>query len=398
MIDARRRTRGSTGGGPVLAALSLSTFLYVTTETLPIGLLPQMAQGVGVPVSAVGLLVTAYALVVVVATIPLTRLTRRVARRRLLIALLGLYALATAASALASNYPALLGARVGVALTQAVFWAVVTPAAAALFPADRRGRVVSVLFAGSSLAPLVGVPAGTWLGQQTGWRVSFLVLSGLGLVILAVVARLMPDVPAGQNGADHGTAPDRGRYRVLVVTTTLAVTGAFASFTYITPFLTEVTGFAESSVGPVLLARGVAGLAGVVLAGLLVDRHGWSTMTVLIGVQAGALAGQFVFATSTWATVVATSVSSLALAGMAAALGGRVLQVAPRSTDMAAAGTSTAFNVGIMAGALVGSVLLSGGVRTTALAGAVLSLVAFGVALTEPTMGRRAGRLTRRSG
>lgn len=382
----------------MLAALSLSTFLYVTTETLPIGLLPQMAQGVGVPVSAVGLLVTAYALVVVVATIPLTRLTRRVARRRLLIALLGLYALATAASALASNYPALLGARVGVALTQAVFWAVVTPAAAALFPADRRGRVVSVLFAGSSLAPLVGVPAGTWLGQQTGWRVSFLVLSGLGLVILAVVARLMPDVPAGQNGADHGTAPDRGRYRVLVVTTTLAVTGAFASFTYITPFLTEVTGFAESSVGPVLLARGVAGLAGVVLAGLLVDRHGWSTMTVLIGVQAGALAGQFVFATSTWATVVATSVSSLALAGMAAALGGRVLQVAPRSTDMAAAGTSTAFNVGIMAGALVGSVLLSGGVRTTALAGAVLSLVAFGVALTEPTMGRRAGRLTRRSG
>ncbi len=381
----------------VLFALSMSTFLYVTTETLPIGLLPQIAGGVGVSGSAVGLLVTAYALVVVLATIPLTRLTRRVPRRRLLAALLGLFAVATAASALAPNYPALLGARVAVALTQAVFWAVVTPAAAALFPAERRGRVVSVLFAGSSVAPLAGVPAGTWLGQQAGWRVSFLALSGLGLVVLAVVAALMPGVPPGRNGADQGTAPDRGRYWALVVTTTLTVTGAFTAFTYITPFLTDVTGFAESAVGPVLLVRGVAGLAGVVLVGLIVDRYGWSASTTLIGVQAAALAGQYAFATSAWATVVTTSVSSLTLAGMSAALGARVLTVAPRGTDMAAAGTSTAFNVGIMSGALIGSLLLAGGVRGTALAGALLSLAGFAVALAEPAIGRAVRARTARA-
>jgi predicted MFS family arabinose efflux permease len=379
----------------ILAALSLSTFLYVTTETLPIGLLPQIAADVDVKTSTVGLLVTAYALVVVVATVPLTRLTQRVPRRRLLTALLALYAVATALSALAPNYPALLGARVGIALTQAVFWAIITPAAAALFPAGRRGRVVSVLFAGSSVAPLLGVPAGTWLGQQAGWRASFLVLSALGLVILTVVAVFMPDVPADQNGADQGTAPDRGRYWSLVVTTTLAVTGAFAAFTYINPFLTEVTGLAESAIGPVLLARGVAGLAGVAVAGLLVDRHGWSMMVVLVGVQTVALAAQFAFGTSPWVTVAATSVASFALAAIAAALAARVLEVAPRSTDMAAAGTSTAFNVGIMSGALVGSMLLAGGVRVTALAGALLSVVAFAVILAEPAVSRATRRADR---
>jgi predicted MFS family arabinose efflux permease len=379
----------------ILAALSLSTFMYVTTETLPIGLLPQIAGDFGVRTSTVGLLVTAYALVVVVATVPLTRLTHRIPRRRLLTALLALYALATALSALAPNYPTLLTARVGIALTQAVFWAVITPAAAALFPAGRRGRVVSVLFAGSSIAGLVGVPAGTWLGQQAGWRASFLVLSGLGLVILAVIAGLMPDVRADQNGAGRGTAPDRGRYWSLVVTTTLAVTGAFAAFTYINPFLTEVTGFAESAIGPVLLARGVAGLAGVLVAGFLVDRYGWLTMVVLVGVQAVALAAQFAFGTSPWATVVATSASSFALAALASALAARVLEVAPHSTDMAAAGTSTAFNVGIMSGALVGSVLLAGGVRTTALAGALLSVVAFIVILAEPAISRATRRADR---
>jgi DHA1 family inner membrane transport protein len=373
-----------------LLALSLSTFTYVTTEILPIGLLPLIAHDLGSTTSAVGLLVTAYGMVVVLASIPLTRLTRRVPRRTLLTALLAVYVVATAASALAPDYRVLLASRVLIALSQSVFWAVVTPAAAGLFRPEVRGRAISVLYAGSSLAGVAGVPVGTWLGQQAGWRVAFLVLSGVGLVILAIVATTLPNTAPGTGDADRGSAPDSRRYFSIVVTTALAVTGAFTAFTYISPFLTDVTGFSGPAVGAVLLVRGLAGLTGVVLVGYLVDRHGWLTMTVVIGVQALALAGQFAFGDSRAATVASIAVSGLAMAGLTAALGARVLEVAPGGSDMAGAGTSTAFNVGITSGAFIGSVLLpAAGVRSTALVGALLTLAAFAVVLAEPLLAGR---------
>jgi MFS transporter, DHA1 family, inner membrane transport protein len=373
-----------------LAALSLSTFTYVTTETLPIGLLPLMARDLGATTAAIGLLVTGYGLVVVATSIPLTRLTRRFPRRLLLCVLLSVFVLATGVSALAGNYWMLMGARMVTALSQALFWAVITPAAASLFRPKARGRAISILYAGSSIAALVGVPAGTWLGQQTSWRVSFLVLSGIGLLILATIAALMPNTPAGQSDADHGSAPDAGRYWSIVVTTAIAVTGAFTAFTYINPFLTDVSGFSESSVGILLLVRGVAGLAGVFIVGFLVDRFGWLTMVTLIGAQAVALVGQFLLGDSKAVTVVMISASGLTLAALSAALGARVLEVAPGSSDIASAGTSTAFNIGITAGAFFGSVLLpSFGVRSTALVGGLLTAVALAAVLAEPRFASR---------
>jgi predicted MFS family arabinose efflux permease len=380
-----RERFGSRPAIVALIALSVSTFAYVTAETLPIGLLPLIATDLGNTTSAIGLLVTAYALVVVVASIPLTRLTHRLPRRLVLSIVLGVFVVANGLSALAPNYWFLMSARMVTALSQALFWAVVTPAAAGLFRAEVRGRALSILFAGSSVAALAGVPIGTWLGQQSTWRVAFFALSGIGLVILATVAALLPNTPVGLGSADRGSAPDRGRYLSIVATTALAVTGAFATFTYINPFLTDVTGFSESSVGPLLLLRGVAGLAGVLVVGFLVDRYGWQIMVALMAIQTVALAGQYAMGGSQVATVITMSVSGFTLAALAAALGARVLAVAPGGSDMAGAGTSTAFNVGITAGAFVGSVLLRGaGVRSTALAGAVLTLVAFVVVLAEP--------------
>jgi predicted MFS family arabinose efflux permease len=247
-----------------------------------------------------------------------------------------------------------------------------------------------MLFAGSSVAALAGVPVGTWLGQQSNWRVAFFALSAIGLIILATVAALLPNTPVGLGSADRGSAPDRGRYLSIVATTALAVTGAFAAFTYINPFLTEVSGFSESSIGPLLLMRGVAGLTGVLVVGLLVDRYGWQIMVALVAVQTVALAGQYAMGGSQLATVTTMSVSGFTLAALAAALGARVLAVAPGGSDMAGAGTSTAFNVGITAGAFVGSVLLhDAGVRSTALAGAGLTLIAFVVVLAEPVVSSR---------
>jgi predicted MFS family arabinose efflux permease len=376
--------------GIALAALAVTTFAYVTTETLPIGLLPQIADDFGTSRSAVGLLVTAYGLVVVIATIPLTRLTQRFSRRRLLSALLIGYVVATTVAALAPNYSTLLGARIATALSQAVFWAVITPTAASLVRPELRGRAVSILYAGSSVAPLAGVPAGTWLGQQAGWRLPFLVLAAVGVVLAVAIGTLLPEVPVGRAEAERGTAPDAGRYRTLVVTTALAVTGAFTAYTYINPFLTEVSGFAESTVGPILLVVGVADLIGVVAVGFVPARLGWHAMVATIGVLALALGVQFTFGTGQVVAIVAASVAGLALAGTAATLGARVLEVAPGDTDLASAGTSTAFNVGITAGALIGSALVAGpGVRSAPLVGALLTAVAFGVMLCEPRLASR---------
>ena len=144
-----------------LLALAVATFVYVTTETLPIGLLLLISADLGVSPSVAGLLVTWYGLVVVIASLPLTQLTQRVPRRPLLSGLLGVFVLGTWVSAAASSYWMLLGARVVTALSQALFWSVVVPTAAGLFPARLRGRVIAVVLAGASLAAVLGLPLGT---------------------------------------------------------------------------------------------------------------------------------------------------------------------------------------------------------------------------------------------
>jgi DHA1 family inner membrane transport protein len=368
-----------------LLGLAAGTFVYVTTETLPIGLLLLISADLEITPSAAGLLVTWYGLVVVVASLPLTQLTRRVPRRPLLSGLLGVFVLATWASAAASSHWMLLGARVVTALSQALFWAVVVPTAAGLFPPRRRGRVVAVVLGGGTLAAVLGLPLGTWLGQLAGWRAAFLALSGIGLAAMVTVAVWLPAGAPGRGHAARGTHPDGRRYLTLLAMTVLAATGAFAAFTFITPFLIEVSGFPAAATGPLLLVRGVAGIVGVVGGGAQVDRRPWAAMLVPVGAQAVALLGLYVLGGTPVAAVALVALSGLAFGALTTALASRVLQVAPGSADLAAAGASTAVNVGITAGALVGSVLLPGlGVRGTALVGGLLSLAALAAALVEP--------------
>jgi MFS transporter, DHA1 family, inner membrane transport protein len=301
---------------------------------------------------------------------------------------LAVFVLASWVSA-AASYWVLLGARVATALSQALFWSVVVPTAAGLFPPRRRGRVIAVVFAGSSLAVVLGLPVGTWLGQQAGWRTAFLALSGIGLAAMATVAACLPTAMPGSGHAARGTTPDARRDLTLMAMTVLATTGTFAAYTYITPFLTEVSRFPESATGPLLLIRGLAGVAGVAAGGALVDRSPWAAMLVPVTAQATALLGLFALGGTSAAAVGLVALSGLSFAALTTALASRVLQVAPGSADLAAAGASTAVNVGITAGAFIGSILLPGlGVRSTALVGGLLSLAALGVVLGEPLVDR----------
>ncbi|MEV0898289.1 MFS transporter [Actinoplanes sp. NPDC049802] len=373
-----------------MSALAASAFCYVATETMPIGLLSLIADDLGVSRAAVGLLITGYAVTVAIVTIPLTYGTRNVPRRRLLVVLLLALTAANLLSALAPTYGVLLAARLGAALSQAIFWAVVAPVVAAMFDVTVRGRVSAVVFAGASLGPMLGVPAGTWLGQQYGWRSAFLALTGLALAAFAALLAGMPDVRVAETHAATGTNPDARRYAVIVAVTALSVAGLYTAFTYTEVFLTAVTGFAAGAVAPLLLARGVADFAGIAAGGYAGDRWQRGAVTGSVLLVAASLLAQYVAGGSRPATAVLLAVNGFAIGSLTPALQNRVMEVAPGSTDMASAGNSVAFNIGIAGGSLTGAVVLTeAGARATALTGGLLALLALLVFAAEPLIVRR---------
>ncbi|MEU8080943.1 MFS transporter [Catellatospora citrea] len=364
--------------------MSGGTFLYTTAEALPVGLLLPMAVDLAVSPSQVGMLVSAYGAVVMVASVPLTALVRRVPRRRLLSALLAGFVVSNAVTVLASNFALLLAARMVTATTHALFWAVVVPAAAELFRPALRGRVVAVVFAGGTVALALGVPAGTWLGERAGWRASFLAVAGLGAVVYVVVATLLPATGPDQGHAARGATPDIRRFCLLVAVAVPATAGAIVAYTYVALFVTEVSGFSASSVGAILLARGIASMLGILAVGAVLDRGPWLTLVATVALQSAALLGLYSFGHRPSVSVGLIALAGLAFAAFTAALGGLVLQVAPGRSDLAAATVSAAVNVGITAGAFVGgSTLPSHGVRSTVLLGALLGVVALVLALGE---------------
>jgi len=367
-----------------LVALSVGVLAYVTGEALPIGLLLSMAADLEVSATHVGMLVTAYGAVVVLATIPLTVLTRTVPRRPLLSVLLGGFVVTTVIAALADSFWLVLAMRMVGAATQALFWAVVVPTAAGLFRPELKGRAVAVVFAGSTVGLAVALPAATWLGQLAGWRVAFLSLGAVGLAAFATVAAVLPSSRADEGHAAHGAAPDSRRFWLLVIVATLGTTGALIAYTYIATFVTEVSGVAAGSMHVVLLARGGASLAGIAVVAAIADRWPRSVLTWTVAVQAVALIFLYAWGSGAVAAVVLFSLAGLAFAALTAAMGGRVLEVAPGRSDIAAAGVSTAVNVGISVGAWAGGMVLSGyGVRSTALVGGLITVLALALAILE---------------
>ncbi|MFF3349571.1 MFS transporter [Streptomyces sp. NPDC002779] len=393
MTDYRSTAAEHTAVGPawrrgaVVAALMLAAFTFNTTENLPVGLLPLMADDLGVSLPAVGVLVTGYALTVVVVSLPLAHVTRAIPRRHLLTLLLGLLAAASWVSALdAVSYGPLLAARATTALAQALYWSVTGPVAVGLYPPERRGRIIGLLSVGGSLATVLGVPAGTWLGGQADWRTPFAVLGALALVSLVAVAVLLPTSRPQESHSAYGVAPDRRRFLIVVTTTALSVTGVFTAFTYVVVFLDEVGGFGEAAVGAVLLAFGAAGLAGVTVTGPLLDRFPRATLAVPVTTQTVALLGLYAAGDGQVAAVALLMLLGASVGPAFMASQSQVLHVAPGRTESALAANSVAFNAGVAAGALLGGGLLTAvGVRGTFLAGGLLTAGALAVLARDRT-------------
>ncbi|MGW0217117.1 MFS transporter [Micromonospora chokoriensis] len=373
----------------VLVALSLGAFAFITTELLPVGLLTHIAPDLDRSRSQVGLLVSGYAIVVVLASVPLARLTQRIPRRHLLGVTMLLFAAGNATAALAPTYGVLAGSRLVTALAQALFWSVATATVTGPFPVAVRGRVVALFAAGATLAPVLGVPLGTWLGQQAGWRVAFAVLAGVGLATAAAVFVLLPSYPPAAGGAARGTAPDGRRFLLLLVATALGIGGFMTLQTYVTPFLLDVSGFDDAMLAPLLFISGAAGVVGTLAAARTLDR--WPIVSLLTPLSVGTASLFGLYALGALRPGAAALLAGIGLgyAAFGSAVQNRMLHLAPGSTDIASAGVSTAFNAGICGGSLLGGALLStSGARPLAFVGGLLTLTALVLLAVDARRGR----------
>jgi DHA1 family L-arabinose/isopropyl-beta-D-thiogalactopyranoside export protein-like MFS transporter/DHA1 family inner membrane transport protein len=386
MLNTSHRPRAA------LTVLGAGTFSYVTIEILPIGLLTVIAADLDRSRSDIGLLVTGYAVVVMLAAIPLARLTLGLPRRLVLGATLGLMSVGAAVSAAAPTYEVLILGRLLTALSHALFWSIIFPIATGLFSPGLRGRVVARLSIGSALAPVIGVPLGTWLGEWAGWRVPFALMAVVGAATSLGIATLLPRADTREAGPRRGSAPDVRRYAALVASTAVGVAGFLTFNTYVTPFLLDISGFGSGALGPILLVCGLGGLIGTLLIGRLLDRDPWAAVVLPLALLGAALLGLYSLGHRQVPTVLLVALVGMAFSMLAIGVLNRTLQVAPGSTDLASAGTNAAFNIGIAAGAFIGGGLLdSTGVRSVALVGGLLAIVAL-AAMTadEPVLaGRR---------
>ncbi|MEV6867020.1 MFS transporter [Streptosporangium subroseum] len=379
-------------GVAVVGALMLGAFAFNTTENLPIGILKLISDDLDQSLAAVGLLVSGYGLTVALVSVPIARATRSVPRRLVLCALLATLFLASVVAALVSSYWVLLASRLVTAVAQALFWAVMGPVAVGLFPPRVRGRVIGALSVGGSLALVLGVPGGTWLGQHTSWPVPFLVVGALAIPAFIVIATVLPTSRPEAGHAVRGVAPDTRRFAVVLTVTGLTVTSVFAGYTYISTFLVDEGGFSESSVSTLLLVLGITGIVGVTVYGRLLDRFPRATLTLPVATQAVALLGLSAAGESQTLAVIMIVFLGASLGPIFMATQSQVMHFAPGRTEMAIAANGAAYNLGVAAGALAGGLLLPLiGVRGTFLVGGLMTAAALLLVLEEQllSLGRK---------
>lgn len=375
--------------------LGLGIFAQGTSEFMLAGLLPNVAADLGVSIPDAGLLVSAFAIGMVVGAPVLAIGTLRLPRRTSLVAFQLVFVAGHVVGALAPGYGVLFATRVVSAFAYAGFWAVAAATAVSLVSPDAKGKALSVVGTGLTLATIVGVPAGTVLSQHAGWRAAF-----WGVVALTAVSlvALLAALPAGR--PDHGELPSvRGELRAMArpalwvsyLLTTLSFGAAIVTFSYLAPLLTEVSGLPSGLVPAVLALYGVGGLLGMTLGGRTADRHPLRTLFLGIGGLAAASALLALTAGNLAATT--ALVFALGLTGYVTnpVVQSRVFTLAPGAPTLAPAVNTSAFNVGITLTPMLGGLTIDAGFGYTSVAwvGAAVGVAALGATLWAALAERR---------
>jgi MFS transporter, DHA1 family, inner membrane transport protein len=349
-----------------LLVISGAIFVVVTSEFLPTGLLPDMARDLHVSLSQIGLLVTIFALTVVITAVPLTSLTTRFPRKPLMVVLLGVFAVAMVLGAVAPTYEVLVASRILAGSAHGLFWSVTAPYASRLVPREQLARAISVTAAGGTAAFIFGVPLGTALGHALGWRLAFATVGGVVLIFLALVVFFLPPVqhlvPLATGEILVPARHDRTIPAIVIVCVTVIVliTGQNTLSTYVVPWLIDVGTISPDAVSVILLINGAAGAVGLVAAGVVGDRWPRSALAVMLAGVVVSVSALAVFGPGSLVGTMAGGIAwGVFFGGIPSLVQARMLQSASlRIRDTASAWLTISFNIAIAGGALVGGVVL----------------------------------------
>ncbi|MEU9381510.1 MFS transporter [Streptomyces sp. NPDC048279] len=376
-----------------LLALAIGAFGIGTTEFVIMGLLPQVSHDFGVSIPTGGLLVTGYALGVMFGAPLMTVLGTKVPRKRMLMLLMGLFVAGNLLSALAPSFAVMLIGRVIASLAHGAFFGIGAVVAADLVAPDKKAGAISMMFTGLTVANVIGVPLGTLVGQSAGWRVTFGIVAALGVLGLAGVARLVPDVPKPEGvHLRHELAAFKNAQVLLAMAmTVLGFGGVFASVTYIAPMMTHVAGFSDGSVTWLLVLFGLGMVGGNLIGGKYADRALMPMLYVSLGALALGL-GLFTITAhhQVTAAVTLTLIGALGFATVPP-LQKRVLDHAHGAPTLASAVNIGAFNFGNALAAWLGGIVIAAGLGYTApnWVGAALAASALVIAVVSAALERR---------
>ncbi|MFE9656355.1 MFS transporter [Micromonospora sp. NPDC006431] len=351
-----------------LLALAIGGFGIGLTEFVIMGLLPEVATDFAVTESAAGWLISGYALSVAVGAIGLTAAVTRFNRKHVLTGLMLLFVAGNMASALAGTYELMMVGRIVAALSHGAFFGIGSVVAASLVAPSRQAAAIAMMFTGLTAANVLGVPFGTFLGQQLGWRSTFWAITAIGVVALVGMAALVPSrtATATAGGLRHEVkafAHPQVWFSLLI--TVLGFGGMFGAFTYIAYTLTEVSGFAAATVPWLLVLFGVGLFAGNTLGGKAADRSVPATLTAVLAALTAVLVIFAVTAPSQIMTVVSLALMGAFGFATVPGLQMRIMQYAGQAPTLASGANIAAFNVGNALGAWIGGVTITAGLGYT---------------------------------
>jgi DHA1 family L-arabinose/isopropyl-beta-D-thiogalactopyranoside export protein-like MFS transporter len=362
-----------------VVTLAVAAFIFNTTEFVPVGLLSDIASSFGMETAQVGIMLTIYAWVVALMSLPFMLLTSQVERRRLLIGIFTLFIASHVLSFLAWNFTVLVISRIGIAFAHAIFWSITASLAIRMAPAGKKAQALSLIATGTALAMVLGLPLGRIVGQYFGWRTTFFAIGVVAAITLVCLIKLLPKLPSEHSGS-LSSVPELFRRPALVsiyVLTAVVVTAHYTAYSYIEPFVQNVAGLSANFATVLLLVLGGTGILGSILFGKLGNKYTSSLISGAIGLLVLCLALLLPASTSTFNLMLLSMFWGVAMMIIGLGMQVKVLALAPDATDVAMSLFSGIFNIGIGAGALLGNqVSLHFSMESIGLVGAVPALAA----------------------
>lgn len=370
---------------PAILALAIGAFGIGVTEFAPMGMLPAIATDLGVSIPSAGLLVSAYAIGVLIGAPLMTLTTGRLPRRSLLIGLMAIFTVGNLWAALSDSYATLMAARILTSFNHGAFFGVGAIVAASVVPADKRAGAVAAMFMGLTIANVAGVPLATWAGEHFGWRSSFFGIAGLGVAAMLSLRFALPNLPGDANVNMRAELKVLGRTPVLLALalTVIGSSAMFTVFTYITPILQVETGASIGFVTSMLLVYGLGLTLGNWLGGYFGDRSVDGTLIVALGGLVVLLTLFAMTMHSPVAVAVLIFLWGVASFALVPPLQMRVMEEAGEAPNLASAMNIGAFNLGNAIGAVLGGAVISAGLgyQAVSVAGALMAAAGLGMVL-----------------